>query len=137
VGDIDLTFGCPMKRLLFFLTAMIFASSSFLIAHEEEMQIESEELMILANKNDSSILDYSDGIFYLNPKNLLFSMEGIFLKTDSGYRVPLKSISFDSVVGYYKLVKTLTRICSNPDCEKRISKYAFVCPWCKEKQPPR
>lgn len=102
MGDIDLTFGCPMKRLLFFLTAMLFASSSFLIAHEEEMQIESEELMILANENDSSILDYSDGIFYLNPKNLLFSMEGIFLQTDLGYRVPLKSISFDALRGYYQ-----------------------------------
>ena len=114
-----------MKRLLFFLTAMLFASSSFLIAHEEEMQIESEELMILANENDSSILDYSDGIFYLNPKNLLFSMEGIFLQTDLGYRVPLKSISFDALRGYYQEPRSF-RKCSK--CGRLVRRGATHCP---------
>lgn len=123
-----------MKKALFFLLTFLCISTPFLNAHEECNQTESEELLQLANKNDSSVLEHIDGIFFLNPQRLLFCLDGIFLKTDLGPLVRLNSISFDSSSGYFRQPIGTRKICIYSDCRAEIPWYYNVCPRCHRSQ---
>lgn len=82
-------------------------------------------LIILVEEGDSSIAEYSEGKLSFNPSRLLFSPDGMFVRTDSGVLYPIARLSFDPVSGYFQPV-----LVKCPKCGCVFEKGPLHCPSC-------
>ena len=85
-----------MKISAFFLSLLLTFSFSMVQAAERDGQACLKSLIALAEEGDSSISEYTQEKICLNPDRLLFSLDGIFIQTDSGGLCPINRLSFDT-----------------------------------------
>lgn|GEM_PF-2923834 len=119
-----------MKRIYFFLVTLLFLPMSLLQAAELLEQINGDALLSLVKEKDVSILECTEERVYFNPNRLLFSIDGMFIQTDSGALCPISNVSFDANVGYYQEPPTTWVTCRNPNCRYRFDNKYSYCPRC-------
>ena len=115
-------------RLAFFLFALFFLPMSLLQATTSSEQINRDALLTFAKEWDASILEHTTKRVYFNPDRLLFSVDGMFIQTDSGTLCPISNVSFTAGVGYYQEPRPMKVRCSN--CGYRYPAHYSHCPNC-------
>ena len=117
-----------MKISAFCLSFLLTFFFSMVQAAESGEQDCLKPLIALAEEGDSSISEYSQEKICLNPGRLLFSLDGIFIQTDSDGLCPINRLSFDTASGYFQPVMVK---CNKCGCA--FEKGPLYCPNCGER----